>query len=415
MSIGAPTRATLVVDPRAAIAALPCERNDDRSGPIAAYVGRVTTQASAPAPAPAPGKRPQGGPFAFVGAFTGFYPAQASEFAHLDPVTRFLYAARSVILVISAQSAVMAGLLAATDRRFETLPFVLLFVAYLVLHAVSNLSNDYFGYRRGHDTDDSPRRRYTLHPIASGAVTPRLLAGGLVVLGVVSVAVAVYFVALRGWPAVWLTLIGGVLLYAYDAAPRALKELGLGEIAAFVVWGPLMIGGGYYVITGHWSGIAFAASVPPGLGVMSILVGKHVDQREFDTGQHQRTLPVVLGEHAARVFNQLSVDRDVRRDRADGRPRRPLAVHAAHRRGRAARAEGAAGHEPARPGRAAGGLRRLAALVPPRLPGPQPRLRLALHRRAGRRRRLARQPPGLTAPQPTPPVEYTAVGRRHSS
>ncbi len=242
-----------------------------------------------------------------MGAFTGFYPAQASEFAHLDPVTRFLYAARSVILVISAQSAIMAGLLAATDRRFETLPFILLFVAYLVLHAVSNLSNDYFGYRRGHDTDDSPRRRYTLHPIASGAVTPRLLAGGLVVLGVVSVAVAVYFVALRGWPAVWLTLIGAVLLYAYDAAPRALKELGLGEIAAFVVWGPLMIGGGYYVVTGHWSGIAFAASVPPGLGVMSILVGKHVDQREFDTGQHQRTLPVVLGEHPARVFNQLSV------------------------------------------------------------------------------------------------------------
>lgn len=267
----------------------------------------MTTQASVPAPAPAPGKRPQGGAFAFVGAFTGFYPAQASEFAHLDPVTRFLYAARSVILVISAQSAIMAGLLAATDRRFETVPFVLLFVAYLVLHAVSNLSNDYFGYRRGHDTDDSPRRRYTLHPIASGAVTPRLLAGGLVVLGVVAVAVAAYFIALRGWPAVWLTLIGAVLLYAYDAAPRALKELGLGEIAAFVVWGPLMIGGGYYVVTGHWSGVAFAASVPPGLGVMSILVGKHVDQREFDTGQHQRTLPVVLGEHAARVFNQVSV------------------------------------------------------------------------------------------------------------
>ena len=157
-------------------------------------------------PAPSAGKPPRGGPFAFVGAFTGFYPAQASEFAHLDPVTRFLYAARSVILVISAQSALMAGLLAITDRRLgasEVLPFVLVFVGYLVLHAISNLSNDYFGYRRGHDTEDSPRRRYTLHPIASGAVTPRLLAGGLVALGVAAAAIAVYFVALRGWPAVW--------------------------------------------------------------------------------------------------------------------------------------------------------------------------------------------------------------------
>jgi 1,4-dihydroxy-2-naphthoate octaprenyltransferase len=201
----------------------------------------------------------------------------------------------------------MAGLLAATDRRFAVLPFVLLFVGYVVLHAISNLSNDYFGYRRGHDTEDSPRRRYTLHPIASGAVTARLLASGLVILGLVAAAIGAYFIALRGWPAFWLTLTGAVLLWAYDAAPRALKELGLGELAAFAVWGPLMIGGGYFVITGQWSGAAFAASVPPGLGVMSILVGKHIDQRQFDTAHHQRTLPVVLGERAARAFNELSV------------------------------------------------------------------------------------------------------------
>jgi 1,4-dihydroxy-2-naphthoate octaprenyltransferase len=256
---------------------------------------------------PAYGSRPRGGPFAWVGAFTGFYPAQADEFGHLDPVTRFLYAARSVILVISAQSAVMAGLLAATDRRFAVLPFLLVLIGYVVLHAISNLSNDYFGYRRGHDTADSPRRRYTLHPIASGAVTPRLLGAGLVVLGVVAAAICAYFVVLRGWPALWLAVGGGVLLYAYDAAPRALKELGLGEVAAFVVWGPLMIGGGYYVITGRWSGEAFAASVPPGLGVMSILVGKHIDQRGFDREHHQRTLPVVLGERVTRRLNQIAV------------------------------------------------------------------------------------------------------------
>lgn len=262
---------------------------------------------STAAPAAPPGTPPGRRRFAFVGAFTGFYPAQAQEFAHLDPVTRFLYAARSVILVISAQSAVMAGLLAATHRRFAVLPFVLVFVGYVVLHAISNLSNDFFGYRRGHDTDDSPRRRYTLHPIASGAVTARLLAGGLILLALVAAAIAGYFIALRGWPAVWLTIAGAVLLWAYDAAPRALKELGLGELAAFAVWGPLMIGGGYYVITGQWSGAAFAAAVPPGLGVMSILVGKHIDQRQFDTAHHQRTLPVLLGERIARGANGLSL------------------------------------------------------------------------------------------------------------
>lgn len=259
------------------------------------------------AAAPPLGTKPKRGPGAWVGAFTGFYPATAHDLSGLDPVARFLYAARSVILVISAQAAGIAGLLAATDRRFQAVPFVLVFLGYVVLHAISNLSNDYFGYRRGHDTEDSPRRRYTLHPVASGAFTMRFLANGLAVLAVAAAAIGGYFIALRGWPAVVLTAIGALLLYAYDAAPRALKELGLGEVAAFLVWGPLMIGGGYYVITGHWSGPAFLASVPYGLGVMSILVGKHIDQRGFDISQDQNTLPVLLGERGARVFNQLSV------------------------------------------------------------------------------------------------------------
>ena len=102
----------------------------------------------------------------------------------------------------------------------------------------------------------------------------------------------------------WLVVVGALLLWAYDAAPRALKELGLGEVAAFVVWGPLMVAGGYFVLSGIFSAGALLASVPYGLGVMSILVGKHIDQRQFDASKHQRTLPVVLGEGRARVFNR---------------------------------------------------------------------------------------------------------------
>ena len=254
-----------------------------------------------------PVRHPRRGPREWARAFTGFYPPLAEDLVDLDPIAKFLYSARSVILVISFQAAVIAGLLALADRRFEALPFVLVLVGYVVLHAISNLSNDYFGARRGHDTDDSPRRRYTVHPVLSGAVSSRLLARGLVILVAIAVAIGVYFIMLRGMAAIWLTVVGALLLWAYDAAPRALKELGLGEIAAFVVWGPLMVAGGYFVITGRYSPTALLASIPYGLGVMSILVGKHIDQREFDERKHQRTLPVVLGEKWARLFNRTAV------------------------------------------------------------------------------------------------------------
>jgi 1,4-dihydroxy-2-naphthoate octaprenyltransferase len=239
-------------------------------------------------------------------AFTGFYRPQGDGIAALDPVARFLYSARSVILVISAQAAAIAGLMALTERQFNPLAFVLVLLGFVVAHGISNLSNDYFGWRRGHDTADSPRLRYTIHPLAAGVETSTLLTG-LGVLALLGVAITGYFVWLRGPGALAFAAAGLLLLVAYDASPVTLKSIGLGEIASFAVWGPLMIGGGDYVITGSIHANAFLASVPYGLGVMSILVGKHIDQAAFDTAHGQRTLPVVLGERVSRALNRATV------------------------------------------------------------------------------------------------------------
>jgi 1,4-dihydroxy-2-naphthoate octaprenyltransferase len=239
----------------------------------------------------------------WLGAFVGFYRPSVDEVRHLDPVSKFLYAARSVILVISAQAAVIAALLAATDRQFQWVHFALVLVAFVAVHMISNLSNDYFGHKRGHDTPDSPRMRYTVHPLASGILSARTLATGLGILALIALAIAAYFVMTYAWMALAFAIAGVALLFAYDAAPVPLKSVGLGELAVFVVWGPLMIGGGYAVIAGQLSANAFYASIPYGLGVMSILVGKHIDQRDFDIGKRIRTLPVLLGERIARRVN----------------------------------------------------------------------------------------------------------------
>jgi 1,4-dihydroxy-2-naphthoate octaprenyltransferase len=239
----------------------------------------------------------------WLGAFTGFYRPGVEEVRRLDAVSKFLYAARSVILVISAQAAIIAGLLALAARRFDALAFVLVLVGFVAAHMISNLSNDYFGYRRGHDTPDSPRMRYTVHPLASGVLETRTLLTGLGVLAVIGLGITAFFIVERGWTAVAFALAGIALLFLYDAAPVPLKSIGLGEPAVFLVWGPLMIGGGYAMISGEVSAGALWASVPYGLAVMAILVGKHIDQMDFDRGKRIRTLPVLLGERAARALN----------------------------------------------------------------------------------------------------------------
>ena len=246
-------------------------------------------------------------PMLWLGAFVGFYRPTADDVRQLDPISKFLYSARSVILVISAQAALIAGLLAATDRRFDAGHFLLVLIGFVVAHMISNLSNDYFGYRRGDDTPDSPRMRYTLHPVASGVLDTRTLAGGILILAIIGLAIGAYFIVEHGWLAGSFFLVGVALLFAYDAAPTPLKNIGLGEFAVFLVWGPLMIGGGYAVIAGALSIQALYVSIPYGLGVMSILVGKHIDQRDFDTSRRIGTLPALLGDRYARSFNLVTI------------------------------------------------------------------------------------------------------------
>jgi 1,4-dihydroxy-2-naphthoate octaprenyltransferase len=241
------------------------------------------------------------------GAFTGFYRPGLQEVRTLDAVSRFLFAARSVILVISAQAAIIAGLLAADAGKFAWGRFVLVLVGFVVAHMISNLSNDYFGFKRGHDTPDSPRMRYTVHPLASGVLSTTVLVTGLVILGIIGLSITAWFVAERGWLAVFFAVAGIAALWLYDAAPTPLKAIGLGEAACLVVWGPLMVGGGYAMITGEISLVSMIASIPYGLTVMTILNGKHIDQMPFDSGRGIRTLPVIIGARAAEWVNVVAI------------------------------------------------------------------------------------------------------------
>jgi len=246
-------------------------------------------------------------PALWWGAFTGFYRPGAQDISSLDRVSLFLYAARSVILVISAQAAFIAGLLAAGAGQFEWGKFIGVLVGLVAAHMISNLSNDYFGFTHGHDTPDSPRMRYTVHPLSSGVLDRNTLLTGLALLAVIGVGVTGYFIHERGWPAALFAIAGVSVLLLYDAGPAPLKTVGLGEFAVLVVWGPLMIGGGYAMVTGELSANAMFASLPYGLGVMTILVGKHIDQMEFDSRRNIQTLPVLIGETAARSLNIAAI------------------------------------------------------------------------------------------------------------
>ena len=132
--------------------------------------------------------------------------------------------------------------------------------------------------------------------------------------------------------------------------PIVLKRRGLGEIGVLIVWGPLMIGGTYYVTAGDLPAWVWAACAPYSLIVMSVLIGKHLDKYDIDKAKGIKTLPVVLGYGVSMRLNQaIMIAFYAGRGRA-GRHGRLLAVDARHAAGFAPSDRSAADLQQAAPG-----------------------------------------------------------------
>jgi len=201
------------------------------------------------------------------------------------------------VLVMTFISAAIAGIMAYRVGRFDFLNWLLLTIGLLMAHATNNLLNDLTDYRRGVDQDNYFRAQYGPQPLTHGFLTERQSWMYAIVTGLIALAAGAYFVVTMGSPALILLAAGAffVLFYTYP-----LKYIGLGEVAVLLVWGPLMIGGGYYVITGQWDWNVVLAGLPYALGVTGVIFGKHIDKLQADKERGIHTLPVLLGEQNAR-------------------------------------------------------------------------------------------------------------------
>ena len=223
----------------------------------------------------------------------------------LDAVSRWLIITRASVLSMTLTSAAIGGLLAAAEGEFSWLPFVLAAAGLLLCHAGNNMTNDLFDFESGVDTPDYARAQYAPHPLLGGLVSKRTLVGAILAANVAAGAIAVSLMLLRGWPVLAFAGAGFFISFFYVAEPLRLKHHGLGEPAVFLVWGPLMIGGTYFVTAGDVEPWVFLASMPYALLVTTVLIGKHLDKRAQDEERGIRTLVVLLGERTSLALNKV--------------------------------------------------------------------------------------------------------------
>jgi 1,4-dihydroxy-2-naphthoate octaprenyltransferase len=224
--------------------------------------------------------------------------------ARMDALSRWLLITRASVFTMTITSAAIGGLLAAIERDFAPLPFVLASVGLLLAHASDNMTNDLIDYEQGVDSPDYARAQYAPHPILSGLVSKRGLMLAILLAWGLAGAMAIALTYLAGWPVLVFAGLGFAISIGYVAKPLALKHRGLGELGIFCVWGPLMIGGTYFVTASEIAPWVFAASAPYGLLVATVIIGKHLDKYDQDGSKGIKTLVVLLGHARSIRLNQ---------------------------------------------------------------------------------------------------------------
>lgn len=204
---------------------------------------------------------------------------------------------RPAFLLLPFSIVALAGALAwHTGTDWSPLLFSLVLLGAISAHASVNVLNEVHDARSG--LDDLTCR--TPFSGGSGALqhNPQAIEYaqmlGLALLGVV-MGLGLYFITLRSWELLPLGLVGIAVVLAYT--PKITRSPLLCLIAHGIGFGPLMLVGSYFVLTGEYSWLALAVSVIPLFLVSNLLLLNQYPDLEADRQIGRRHLIIATSPH----------------------------------------------------------------------------------------------------------------------
>jgi 1,4-dihydroxy-2-naphthoate octaprenyltransferase len=168
------------------------------------------------------------------------------------------------------------------------------------IHLGLNVANDVFDTTSGADAANVNPTQFSggSRVVHYGLLSLRDIA--LLSLGFYAVGIAIGFglAAARGWDLLWIGVAGALVSLFYTAPPLKLVHRGLGEIAVFLGFGPIMALGAYFVQAQEYALEPLLVSIPVGILIALVLYVNEVPDRPADAKAGKRTLPVRLSKDA---------------------------------------------------------------------------------------------------------------------
>jgi 1,4-dihydroxy-2-naphthoate polyprenyltransferase len=217
--------------------------------------------------------------------------------AEMASVKTWLMQIRAPFLLVTLTSVLVGVSVAVYEPHphpINILYLALAFVGALLSHIAVNVFNEYFDYKSGVDfkTMKTPFSGGS-GVLPAGLLNPRsvYIFGAACIAGII--AIGGYFIYAQGPLIIPIGVVGILTVYFYTT--HITKSPLLCAIAPGLGFGPLMVLGTYFALTGTYSLAAGLASLVPGFLVSNLLLLNQFPDVEADASVYRRHYPITLG------------------------------------------------------------------------------------------------------------------------
>ncbi len=204
----------------------------------------------------------------------------------------WLQAARPKTLPAAISPVILGTAFAMANGAFHALACVCAMLGAVLIQIGTNFANDYKDFDRGADTESrkGPQRVTQAGLLSRDAVKRATI----VAFGLAFVS-GLYLIARGGWPILAIGLASIASGVAYTAGRYALAYTGLADLFVLVFFGPVAVGGTYFVQALTLPPEVIVAGLGPGLLATAILLANNVRDIDEDRDANKRTLAVRFG------------------------------------------------------------------------------------------------------------------------
>lgn len=221
-------------------------------------------------------------------------------------VKHWIEAFRLRTLPLALASIAMGSFLAAADDGFSWVIFGLTSLTTILLQILSNLANDYGDSQNG---ADSVERKGPKRAVQSGAITPKAMLKGVIVLAILSLisGVTLLYLALASTQLFLIFLGFGILsiiaAVTYTAGSHPYGYAGLGDASVFIFFGWLGVMGTYFLHTQTLDLSILLPATTCSCFAVAVLNINNIRDIQSDEKAGKITIPVRLGRAKAVIYH----------------------------------------------------------------------------------------------------------------